>query len=174
LINDVLDISKIEADQIVLVEETFDVGESIQKSVEKIKPMADKKGIGLITEVNPARIMLVGDRRRMEQILLNLLNNAVKFTDQGQVKVESRVENDRLVTLVSDSGIGIKPEDIDSLFKPFRQIDTGLTRHYEGTGLGLSICKRLIELMRGEITVQSEPGKGSVFSFTLPLKGNSK
>ncbi len=168
LINDVLDISKIEADQIVIFEEDFDADEAIGKSVEKIKPMADKKGLQLVVDVNPASIMIKSDRRRVEQILLNLLNNAVKFTDQGRVKLESRVENDRLVTEIGDTGIGIKPEDLQTLFKPFRQIDTGLTRQYEGTGLGLSICKRLVDLLGGEITVQSEPEK-EVFS-PLPYR----
>jgi signal transduction histidine kinase len=172
LINDVLDISKIEADQIVLSNELFDMGEAIRKSVEKILPMADKKGLKLTAEINPQIIMISNDRRRVEQILLNLLNNAVKFTDHGQVKLDCRVENDRLVIRISDTGIGIKPEDMQTLFKPFRQIDSGITRQYEGTGLGLSICKRLVELMGGNIQAESEAGKGSVFTFTLPLKRN--
>lgn len=172
LINDVLDISKIEADQIVLSDENFDMGESVQKSIEKILPMAEKKGLNLITEIVPQKIMISNDRRRVEQILLNLLNNAVKFTDRGQVKLDCRIENGLLVTRISDTGIGIKPEDLQTLFKPFRQIDTGLTRQYEGTGLGLSICKRLVELMGGDILAKSEAGKGSIFTFTLPLQRN--
>jgi signal transduction histidine kinase len=170
LINDVLDISKIEADQIVLGNETFDMGESIRNSVDKILPMAEKKGLRLTTEINPSKIMISSDRRRVEQILLNLLNNAVKFTDNGKVSLNCRIDNDRLLTQISDTGIGIKPEDLQTLFKPFRQIDTGITRQYEGTGLGLSICKRLVELMGGEIHVESEAGQGSTFTFTLPLQ----
>jgi PAS domain S-box-containing protein len=170
LINDVLDISKIEADQIVIFNEEFDAVESIRKSLEKIKPLADKKGLEILFDVDPASIMITSDRRRVEQILLNLLNNAVKFTEHGQVSVHCRVEKDMLVTSVSDSGIGMKLEDVQTLFKPFRQIDSGITRQYEGTGLGLSICKRLVELLGGEIFVESEPGKGSTFKFTLPMQ----
>jgi signal transduction histidine kinase len=172
LINDVLDISKIEADQIILSNEEFDVGVAIQNSVEKILPMAGKKGLELKTEITPPSIMISTDRRRVEQILLNLLNNAVKFTDGGQVKLECRTTDGWLVTSISDTGIGIKAKDMQTLFKPFRQIDTGLTRQYEGTGLGLSICKRLVEIMGGEIKAESEAGKGSVFTFTLPLQRN--
>jgi PAS domain S-box-containing protein len=172
LINDVLDISKIEADQIILSNEEFDMGVAIQNSVEKILPMAGKKGLELKTEITPPSIMISTDRRRVEQILLNLLNNAVKFTDGGQVKLECRTTDGWLVTSISDTGIGIKAKDMQTLFKPFRQIDTGLTRQYEGTGLGLSICKRLVEIMGGEIKAESEAGKGSVFTFTLPLQRN--
>jgi signal transduction histidine kinase len=174
LINDVLDISKIEADQIILSNENFDMADSIQKSVEKILPMAEKKGLQLKTEITPESIMINNDQRRVDQILLNLLNNAIKFTESGQVELDSRIENGWLVTKVSDTGIGIKPEDLQTLFKPFRQIDTGLTRQYEGTGLGLSICKRLVEIMGGDIQAESEAGKGSVFTFKLPLRRNAE
>jgi len=169
LINDILDISKIEADQLKIGSENFDMGTAIQKSMDKIRPMAEKKGLVLTHTVNPAVIEITSDRRRVEQVLINLLNNAVKFTDQGMVHLESHQEKDRVITKVSDTGIGIKDEDMQSLFKPFKQVDIGISRQYEGTGLGLSICKRLIELMGGEIWVESEPGKGSIFTFTLPL-----
>jgi signal transduction histidine kinase len=172
LINDVLDISKIEADQIVLSKDEFDMGESIQRSVEKILAMAEKKGLKLTAEITPQSIMISSDKRRVEQVLLNLLNNAVKFTDKGYVKLDCRLMDGWLVTSISDSGIGIKPEDLQTLFKPFRQIDTGITRQYEGTGLGLSICKRLVEIMGGDIKAESEAGKGSKFTFRLPHKGN--
>ncbi len=106
----------------------------------------------------------------MEQILLNLLSNAVKFTEHGGVHLDCRIEKDALAVRVRDTGIGIKPEDLQALFKPFKQIDAGITRQYEGTGLGLSICKRLVELLGGQIWVESEWGKGSTFAFTLPLQ----
>jgi len=169
LINDVLDISKIEADQIMLVSEDFDICESIQHSVEKVKPMAEKKGLQLETDLQPGAVTITSDRRRVEQVLINLLNNAVKFTESGSVLVESRVLDGRVRVAVIDSGIGIKDEDLQTLFKPFRQVDTGITRQYEGTGLGLSICKRLIDLLGGSIAVSSEPGIGSSFAFDLPL-----
>ncbi len=172
LINDVLDISKIEAGQIDVSHEVFDMRTSILKSVEKITPMAERKGLVVTTEIASQVGMINSDRRRVEQILINLLNNAVKFTEQGEVRLECCIENDWLMTRISDTGIGIKPEDLRTLFKPFQQIDTGLTRQYEGTGLGLSICKRLVDLLGGQITVQSEWMKGSTFIFTLPLESN--
>jgi PAS domain S-box-containing protein len=174
LINDVLDISKIEADEIVLNTETFDVILSMRSSVEKILPPAKNKGLVILTEFPPHPVELVSDRRRFEQVLINLLNNAVKFTNSGEVCLTAVVNDNFLVTSVRDTGIGIKPEDIPSLFKPFQQVDTGLTRQYEGTGLGLSISKRLVELLGGSITVQSQQGEGSTFSFTLPINGAAR
>lgn len=170
LINDVLDISKIEAGQIELAHDLFDMRTTIQKSLDKIAPLAAKKGLAVTAAIAPPIGKIVGDRRRVEQILINLLSNAVKFTERGEVRIESQVEDGRLVTRVIDTGIGIRPEDVDTLFKPFRQVDTGTTRQYEGTGLGLSICKRLAERMGGSIEVESEWGKGSRFAFTLPLE----
>lgn len=170
LINDVLDISKIEAGQIELAQERFDLRQSIQKSLEKITPLANQKGLALSVEIAPAVGQIAGDRRRVEQILLNLLNNAVKFTEKGEVAIHGRLEDGNLIIQISDTGIGIRPEDIETLFKPFRQVDIGITRQYEGTGLGLSICKRLVEMMGGRIWIESEKGKGSTFAFSLPLE----
>ena len=103
-------------------------------------------------------------------MLINLINNAIKFSEKGTVRVECRLENDWVVTRVVDTGIGIKPEDVSKLFKPFQQLETGVTRRYEGTGLGLSICRKLTELLGGEIRVDSQWGVGSTFAFTLPLE----
>ncbi|NPV87420.1 MAG: GAF domain-containing protein [Anaerolineae bacterium] len=169
LINDVLDISKIEAGQLELAHETFDLRAALQRSVEKMRPLAEKKGLALRCEIDPALGSLRGDRRRVEQIVLNLLSNAVKFTERGEVSLSARIENGWLVTRVRDTGIGIRPEDVEKIFQPFRQLETGITRSYEGTGLGLSICKRLVEAMGGTIQVESKAGRGSCFSFTLPL-----
>jgi PAS domain S-box-containing protein len=174
LINDVLDISKIEAGQMDVVCENFAVSEAVRKSSEKIRPLAAKKGLALSSEVVPADIRLDSDRRRVEQILINLLGNAVKFTEKGQVRLECRVEGTELVTHVIDTGIGIEPEHIKDLFQPFQQVDSGLTRRYDGTGLGLSICKRLVDLLGGRIWVESIPGQGSTFAFTLPLIQNTE
>jgi signal transduction histidine kinase len=173
LINDVLDISKIEADQMTVSIEKFDMTAAIQKSMEKISPLAEKKGLTITTVLPSQAINITSDRRRVEQILLNLLNNAVKFTDHGEVHLESRIEGDWLVTSISDTGIGIRSEDLQTLFTPFTQIDTGISRQHEGTGLGLSICKRLVELLGGSIWAESECGKGSTFAFTLPLNQNN-
>ncbi len=179
LINDVLDISKIEAGQLQVSSEPFDLRASIDKVVGIVRPMAEKKGLALRLELTPELGELVSDPRRVEQVLLNLLNNAIKFTDQGEVALTAEIVSGALPTAdaairiaVADTGIGIKPEDLNKLFQPFRQIDTGLTRQHEGTGLGLAICRRLAELLGGEVHAASEWGKGSVFTFTLPVKGS--
>lgn len=169
LINDVLDISKIEAGQLALANDRFDIGVVINKSIEKLIPMSEKKGLKLTSFIPDEEIILMADQRRTEQILINLLNNAVKFTDKGEIKIKCVEENGYVKTSVNDSGIGIEPEKISTLFTPFKQIDSGLSRQYEGTGLGLSICKRLVEIMGGKIWVESELGKGSTFTFTLPI-----
>ncbi len=170
LINDVLDISKIEAGQVELAREPYDMRAIIEKSVEKMRPLAEKKGLSLVTVVASSVGQMTGDRRRVEQVLINLVNNAVKFTEQGEVRIECAPEGEFLVTKVVDTGIGIRSEDMDTLFKPFRQVDTGITRQYEGTGLGLSICKRLVETMGGSIWIESEWGSGSTFAFSLPME----
>jgi signal transduction histidine kinase len=111
---------------------------------------------------------MVGDRKRCFQVLLNLANNAVKFTDRGEVTISARTEGDQLRVCVADTGIGIKPEQIGMLFEAFRQLDGSAKRIYEGTGLGLHLCRRLLELMHGQIGVETEFGKGSRFTFLLP------
>jgi len=142
--------------------------QAIEEVVRTVAPLAEKKGLALLAEVGPEVDQIVSDRRRVEQILINLVNNAVKFTEKGEMRVECQVSDDRLVTRVVDTGMGIKPEDMGKLFESFRQIDSGLTRRHEGTGLGLSICKRLVEMLGGETWVESEWGVGSTFTFTLP------
>jgi PAS domain S-box-containing protein len=174
LINDVLDISKIEAGQVKLANAKFDMKEVIRKIVEKMMPLAEKKGLGLTASIASSVSQITGDQRRMEQILINLLSNAIKFTDHGWVRIESQVEGDMMITRIMDTGIGICPKDIETLFRPFRQVDSGTSRQYEGTGLGLSICKRLVETMGGEFQVQSELGRGSTFTFFLPLERTDK
>lgn len=170
LINDVLDISKIEAGQMTVVSEPFDMRDAVNSCLEKIQPFAEKKGLKLTTIIPPDPLQVISDRRRVEQIVLNLLNNAVKFTNSGGVQVECRLDGKQIITIITDTGIGIKAEDVNTLFRPFSQVQTGLTRQYTGTGLGLSICKSLVELLGGRISVKSEWGKGSEFTFTLPLQ----
>jgi PAS domain S-box-containing protein len=174
LINDVLDISKIEAGQLEIVSEPFDVRDMVDKAIHTVAPLAGKKRLKLVAEVAPEVGQITSDRRRVEQILLNLLNNAIKFTDQGEVRVECRIDEGRLATRVMDTGMGIRPKDMGKLFQMFQQIDSGLTRQQEGTGLGLSICKRLVEMLGGEIWTGSEWGKGSTFTFTLPIGGQDE
>jgi signal transduction histidine kinase len=138
-----------------------------------VRPLAEKKGLDLSIDVAEDVGVVTSDVRRVEQVLLNLLSNSLKFTEQGGIRVCCVREWGNYLTTVSDTGIGIKAEDLEQLFKPFHQIDTGLSRKYEGTGLGLSICKKLIKLMGGSIRVESSPGKGSTFGFTLPIERNA-
>lgn len=174
LINDILYISKIEAGQLEIVSETFDMREAIEKVIRTVTPLAEKKNLALVAEVAPEVDHLTSDRRRVEQILINLVNNGVKFTDEGEVRVQCRVGDSWLETRVVDTGIGIKPEDMSMLFESFQQIDTGLDRQHEGTGLGLSICKKLVEMLGGKIWVESKQGAGSTFAFTLPIKAGGE
>ncbi|MFH1059032.1 MAG: transporter substrate-binding domain-containing protein [Pseudomonadota bacterium] len=171
LINDVLDISKIEAGQLKVELANFDLAQLINEVRAGLQPVADKKGLAFSCEMDARVGQVMSDRRRVEQVLINLLNNALKFTEQGEVHLECRVSDGLVVTSVRDSGIGIKPADQAKLFQPFRQIDTGLARRYEGTGLGLNICKRLMDLLGGRIWVESQgEGQGSTFTFTLPIE----
>ena len=169
LINDVLDISKIEAGQLETSSEPFNIQAVIEKVVRSISPLAERKALTVVTEIAPEIGQITSDQRRIEQIIINLVNNAIKFTEQGTVSIECLVDNGWLITRVADTGIGINSEDMDMLFKAFRQIDTGIARRYEGTGLGLSICKKLVEILGGDIWVESERGVGSTFSLVLPL-----
>jgi len=182
LVNDVLDISKIEAGQLDVASERFDLRQSIDKVITLVTPQAQAKGLALHVRVAPTLGEAVSDQRRFEQILLNLLSNAVKFTEQGQVTLAADLMAGSTLPAVAprpacvrlqvtDSGIGIRPEDLPTLFQPFRQIDSGLSRQHDGTGLGLAICQRLAALMGGEIRAESQWGKGSTFIVTLPLKG---
>ena len=187
LINDVLDISKIESGQIELSVSSFALREVIEKTVGIVMPMAEKKNLAIIVPEQPANICLCSDRRRVEQILINLLNNAVKFTDRGSITLDIRITahgtgvaattagdgdcRDTLEIAVIDTGIGIAPSDMDKLFQPFRQLDTGTTRKFDGTGLGLSICRKLACLLGGDVTARSGgSGKGSEFTLLLPMK----
>lgn len=170
LITDVLDISKIEAGQLKVSVEPVDVPRTIDKAIQTVTPMAEKKGLALSVNIAPEVGRISSDERRLKQIVINLVNNAVKFTEQGEVRLDCELHNDEVVIRVVDTGIGIKPEDMDKLFKPFQQIDIGLTRKHAGTGLGLSICRRLVEMLGGKIWVESEWGRGSVFTFTLPAR----
>jgi len=169
LINDVLDISKIEAGRLEILKRPFDMRQTVERVLRIVQPPAQKKNLQLVISIGTNVGIVNNDHRRVEQVLINLINNAIKFTERGEVRVECQVRDGWLETSVRDTGIGIKPEDMDKLFKPFQQIDTGLARVHEGTGLGLAICKRLVTGMGGEITVESKWGIGSMFKFTLPM-----
>ncbi len=169
LINDVLDISKIEADQLSLSFADFELRSSIEKTVKLIAPMAEKKSIDLRLEIAVDVTTVTTDQHRLEQIIINLLNNAVKFTEKGYVRIVCRTDKDHYLLSVSDTGMGIRPEELSGLFQPFHQIETGLSRKHEGTGLGLSICKKLITMMGGTIGVHSQWGQGSTFTVRFPI-----
>ena len=168
LINDVLDISKIEAGQLNLVSEKFDITQSIQKGIQLVTPLANKKNIPLQVQIDINIGLVTGDRRRMEQVIINLLTNAIKFTEEGFVEISCHANDHQVTIAIRDTGIGMKPEQMEKIFKPFSQVDTGLTRKYEGTGLGLSISKKLVEMMGGSLTVESQWNIGSTFSVNLP------
>jgi signal transduction histidine kinase len=169
LINDILDISKIEAGEFKLSYEEFNLEKLINEVIEILKPLAEKKGLELNAIIDESTGVIKSDKRRLNQVLINLLNNAVKFTNRGGVTLSVRKEGDKLEIKVKDTGIGIDEESISELFQPFHQLDTGTNRVFEGTGLGLSICRRIIEMMGGKIWVESQPGVGSTFGFIIPV-----
>jgi two-component system, sensor histidine kinase and response regulator len=175
VINDILDFSKIEAGKIDLEETDFDVRECVEGVLKTLALRADDKGLELLSDIAPSVPEFVsGDSGRLRQILLNLLGNALKFTNEGEVSLrvacERTQENQSLITLVvSDTGMGIPAEKLKTIFDSFTQADTSTTRVFGGTGLGLTISKRLIEMMGGQIWVESEVGVGSMFSFTVRM-----
>jgi len=173
LISDVLDISKIEAGEFRAVIAPFDARAVIERAAATLRPAVAAKGLELRVDVGAEVGPMESDERRVEQILLNLINNAIKFTERGAVSLRASVGDDRLHVAIADTGIGIRPEHMDLLFRPFRQIDGSLARNHEGTGLGLAICSRLASLLGGEIHAESEWGKGSTFTVTLPLRAAS-
>ena len=168
LINDVLDISKIEADQLEVYPARFGMQASIEGVLATVAPLCGAKGLTMTTAIDPAIGEILSDRRRVEQILLNLVNNAIKFTERGGVTVTATRSATAIAVHVADSGCGIEADDLATLFTPFRQLDTGLSRKHEGTGLGLAICRRLASLLGGEILVASTVGQGSTFTLSLP------
>lgn len=175
IVNDILDISKIEAKQIQLEHIGFDAYSEVRHTVQSLKPLASQKNITLSFEAAQSKSLVFGDPLRFTRIITNLISNAVRYTEQGHVTVYARAlkvrENRINMTIeVEDSGIGIPPEKIDTIFEKFSQADNSTTRKYGGTGLGLTITKELVELMGGHIYVTSEVGKGSVFSITIPFE----
>ncbi|MBK8344370.1 MAG: hypothetical protein IPL12_14275 [Bacteroidetes bacterium] len=174
IINDILDLSKIEAGKINLESIPFDIRNEIKSVFETMKVNADDKNLELKTDIeNSIPKTIIGDPYRLSQILLNLTGNAIKFTEKGSVTIKTTAamqgEKVLLTFSVIDTGIGIAKDKLDYIFDMFTQETSSTTRKFGGTGLGLAICKKLIELQGGAISVDSEAGKGSVFSFTLPF-----
>ena len=173
LINDILDLSKVEASQIELERTGFSLNDHLEKVIEMVAARAQEKGLALVCEIAPnVPTELVGDPTRLRQVLLNLLGNAVKFTESGEVSLRVTRDADptTLRFTVSDTGIGIPGAKLAQVFERFTQADSSTTRRFGGSGLGLTISKRLVELMGGRIWVESELGKGSVFAFAVPLE----
>ena len=176
IINNLLDFSKLEAGKFTLEEREFDFREALDKIIAINMNQINEKGLKLLLNISPEiPERIVGDELRITQILTNLINNAVKFTSVGQIVVDvvkTMELNDtvELFFMVMDTGIGIAPEDMDKLFKSFSQVDASITRRFGGSGLGLTIVKELVELMDGEIHVESEKGRGSTFSFSIRVK----
>jgi len=171
LINSILDLSKIEAGHLELENVRFDLEEVVGQAIELAVVKAHSKGIRLESRLAPdVRTDLIGDPTRLRQILTNLLSNAVKFTESGGVVLTVRNHEtgsaDEIEFIVSDTGIGIPPHLLETIFADFTQADTSTTRRFGGTGLGLGISRRLVEMMNGRLTVTSSPGEGSKFSFT--------
>ena len=175
IINDILDFSRIEAGRMTIDPIPFDLNNAIDEVVALIGEKAGKKGIELIVRYAPGvPRRVVADAGRIRQVILNLVGNALKFTDKGHVMVNVERLDDggplaRIRFSVEDTGIGIEPDKLDTVFEKFTQADGSITRRYGGTGLGLSISKQLVELMDGEITVKSTPDRGSTFAFTLTM-----
>ncbi len=171
LINDILDLSKIEAGRMELDLATFSVPEAIGNALTLIKERALRHGIELTAGIDPAVGEISADERKFKQILLNLLSNAVKFTPEGgRIVVAARPGKGLVEVSVTDTGIGIAREDQEAVFEEFRQVGRDYTRKAEGTGLGLALTRKFVELHGGKIRLKSEPGKGSTFTFTLPLE----
>jgi signal transduction histidine kinase len=170
LINGILDLAKIEAGKMPVNVERVVVPLVVLEVSQQIEPLLRKKGLELVSAMAPDMPPIQSDRTKLKQILLNLASNAVKFTPAGRVTIAASVADGKLHLAVSDTGIGIRPEDLELIWEDFRQLDQSRTREYGGTGLGLSITRKLVERLGGEISVRSEFGVGSTFSVTLPIE----
>jgi len=168
LINDILDFSKIEAGRTPINLDSGEISEIISNVMVTVEPMVTSKGVKLAQEVEPDLPMLNTDILKVKQILLNLLSNAAKFTDQGAITIVAKKQGEMVSIAVKDDGIGIEQQNLERVFEEFSQIDTSNSRKYKGTGLGLPIAKNYARLLGGNLTVQSEFGRGSTFTFVLP------
>jgi signal transduction histidine kinase len=170
LINDVLDLSKIEAGQLVLSLDDYSMKEVVHTVFTSVESLAAEKNLELKVSVSPEMAQGKGDQQRISQVFLNLVGNAIKFTEAGEVRIEATASNDNFVVSVSDTGRGLSEADQQMIFEEFHQADGSSTRKKGGTGLGLSIAKRIVEMHGGRIWVESTEGKGSTFWFTLPVR----
>ena len=169
LINGLLDLAKIESGKMEVFAQSFKIDEIVQVAASTVEPMLKSGQVKLVKEIAPDLPPLNTDRDKLKQVILNLLSNAAKFTEKGEIKVSASRENGSMKLIVSDTGIGMKQEALDYIFEEFRQVDMSTTRKYGGTGLGLAIVKKLVNLLGGDISVESEVGKGSKFTITMPI-----
>jgi len=176
IINDILDISRIEAGKMPLHLEEFEMPALISELLAEVEPLTQKSRLQTVTEVHLPVSAVYSDRQKVKQIVLNLLTNAIKFTPQGQVKVTVGADEERreLRISVQDTGIGIAPHDYEKVFEDFRQADNSVTREYGGAGLGLAICRRLAKMLEGRIELQSQVGAGSTFTLVIPRRGKRR
>jgi signal transduction histidine kinase len=169
LINGILDLSKIESGKMELHMEPVNVADMVSSVISQVTLRAVEKGLTVKTEIPDRSLIIRGDELRLKQVLRNLIDNALKFTKEGEITVGFNQEKDYIVVKVHDTGIGIKEEDHKRIFDKFIQIEGGTTREFGGTGLGLSVAKEIIELHGGKIWVESNPGEGSTFKFSIPI-----
>jgi signal transduction histidine kinase len=175
LINDILDLSKIEAGRMELEAQAFDLPSALDNALTLIRERAARHSIGLEVHVDPAIGEVVADERKVKQVLLNLLSNAVKFTPEGgKIIVSATLNGEAVGVSVADTGVGIAAGDQEAIFEEFRQVGDDYARKREGTGLGLALARRLVELHGGTLSVQSELGKGSTFTFTIPVRAHGR
>jgi len=172
LINDILDLSRIEAGKVEVEKNSFKIHALISEVVAMIKPQADEKAIGLNFSEENSDLVIESDYNKLSHIFQNVIGNAVKFTETGSVDITVSAANGNAFVRISDTGVGISKADISHIFDEFRQADGSNSRKFGGTGLGLSIARKYAELIGGEIRVESEPGKGSLFTIVIPLKAN--
>lgn len=174
IINDLLDLSKVEAGKMELVYEDFPVSDAVYDVKTMIHPLASGKNIKINISISDKIGIINADKTKFKQILYNLVSNAIKFTpEKGSVDISAYCTEEMLFVSVHDTGIGISPEDVDQLFHPFKQLDSYIAQNSAGTGLGLSLVKKFVEMHDGRVRVESKPGEGSTFSFSIPLKGKA-
>jgi len=171
LINDILDLAKIEAGRMELEPTDFDLPQAIDNALILVRERAMRRGIALDRWIDPRLGAIRGDERKVKQVLVNLLSNAVKFTPEGgQIEVRAALTDGFAEIAVADTGVGIAPEDYEAVFEEFRQVGTDYARKHEGTGLGLALARKFVELHGGTIWLKSEVGQGATFTFTIPVR----
>lgn len=169
LIENILEISRIESEKFELNLDEVDINYLVEKLVGNLKILSDKKNLGLITEIEELP-KIIADSERIEGVLYNLIHNAIKFTEEGLIKIIAKKQGEDILIQIKDTGVGMSDREMEKLFQKFYQIDPSISRRHGGTGIGLSITKQLIKLHGGEISVESKLGEGSTFSFLLPIK----